>query len=199
MQSLAQRTSPEWVRLVEREPLALLSDHAHCELRAAASAQAMIVNNPGRTEFARRMTTVALEELEHFRAVLDELERRGGRLDHKAPSPYAQGLVAGSLEGRGDPFLDRLLIAALIELRSLERFGLLAEHAADPALRGLYGSLVASERAHARMFVDLALEFFPADVVHARRAALVALEGRVVAGLPFAPRMHSGLAGVPVA
>ncbi len=112
---LGYATPSEWVAEVQRDPLALLSDHAHCELRAAASAQAMIVRNPGRTDFVCQMLALAREELEHFEQVTALLAARGGRLDHKQPNPYADGLLAGSVAGRTDPFLDRLLVAGLIE------------------------------------------------------------------------------------
>lgn len=185
-------TPPAWVGRVEREPLALLSDHAHCELRAAASAQALIVRNPGRSSFVSHMLALAQEELEHFGRVAAELEARGGRLDHKAPNPYADRLLAASVPDRGDAFLDRLLIAALIEARSLERFRLLAEHLADPGLARLYRELLPSESRHRTLFVDLAREAFGAARTDSRHAELRAREAEVMAALPFAVRIHSG-------
>jgi tRNA-(ms[2]io[6]A)-hydroxylase len=189
---LEYATPPAWVARVEREPLALLSDHAHCELRAAASAQALIVRNPARSGFVAQMLALAQEELEHFGRVAAELEARGGRLDHKAPNPYADRLLAASVPDRGDAFLDRLLIAALIEARSLERFRLLAEHLADAGLAGLYRELLPSEARHRTLFVDLAREAFGNERADARHAELRAREAGVMAALPFAVRIHSG-------
>lgn len=189
---LEYATPPAWVARVEREPLALLSDHAHCELRAAASAQALIVRNPGRSGFVASMLELAQEELAHFGRVAAELEARGGRLDHKAPNPYADRLLAASVPDRGDAFLDRLLIAALIEARSLERFRLLATHLADPSLAGLYRELLPSESRHRTLFVDLAREHFGTGRADARHAELRAREAEVMAGLAFAYRVHSG-------
>ena len=189
---LEYETPPAWVAGVEAEPLALLSDHAHCELRAAASAQAMIVRNPQRTAFVARMLELAQEELEHFGQVARLLETRGGALDHKCPNPYAEQLLARSAPDRGDPFLDRLLIAGLIEARSLERFHLLATHLADPELASLYQALVPAEARHHTLFLDCAPEFFGATQTDARWSQLRAREAEVVAGLPFAVRVHSG-------
>ena len=189
---LEYETPPAWVAGVEADPLALLSDHAHCELRAAASAQALIVRNPQRTRFVGQMLALAQEQLEHFGSVMRLLEQRGGALDHKAPNPYAEGLLSRSSPDRGDPFLDRLLIAGLIEARSLERFHLLGEHLTDPELAALYRELAPSEARHHTLFVRSAREFFGAERADARWTALVAREAEVVAGLPFAVRMHSG-------
>ena len=189
---LEYQTPAEWVARVERDPLALLSDHAHCELRAAASAQAMIVRNPHRTAFVSAMLELAQEELEHFGQVAALLERRGGRLDHKQPNPYADRLLARSVPDRGDAFLDRLLIAGLIEARSLERFHLLATHMSDPELAALYAALVPSESRHHTLFLDVARETFGAGRADGRWQRLRRLEGEVVAGLPFATRIHSG-------
>ena len=190
---LLYRTPSEWVERVEREPLALLSDHAHCELRAATSAQALIVRNPGRTAFVEPMLALAHEELEHFGLVLCELTSRGGLLAHKAPSPYADALLKRSVASRGDAFLDRLLVAALIEARSLERFQLLATHARDAGLARLYRTLLPSESRHHTLFVDCAERFFGPTRAGQRLAQLRALEAEIAASLPFAVRIHGGL------
>lgn len=196
---LAWTTPPEWVARVETEPLALLSDHAHCELKAAASAQALIAKNTEHRELVARMTEVALEELEHFRAVTDLLHARGGALLPQDESPYAAALHKGAAATRHHPLLlDRLLIAHLIEERSLERFHLLGEHLADAELARLYRELLPSEAEHRVLFLRFARQFFP-DAAEARVEELRALEGRVVAALPCAPRVHSGLAPVEVA
>lgn len=189
---LDYETPAAWVAAVEADPLALLSDHAHCELRAAASAQALIVRNPHRTQFVAQMLELAQEELDHFGTVTRLLGERGGQLDHKSPNPYAEGLLTRSAPDRGDPFLDRLVIAGLIEARSLERFHLLAEHLVDPELAGLYRELAPSEARHHTLFLRCAREFFGTDRADERWATLIAREAEVVAGLPFAVRMHSG-------
>ena len=189
---LEYETPPEWVARVEREPLALLSDHAHCELRAAASAQALIVRNPRRTAFVAEMLELAQEELAHFGQVTRALAARGGTLDHKSPNPYADQLLSRSVADRGDAFLDRLLIAGLIEARSLERFHLLATHLRDADLAQLYRGLLPSESRHHTLFLDCAREVFGPQRAEQRWVRLRALEAEIVAALPWAARIHSG-------
>jgi tRNA-(ms[2]io[6]A)-hydroxylase len=194
---LDHATPPEWAVLVAREPLALLSDHAHCELKAAASAHALIAKNPEHTGLVRALAEVAIEEMEHFRLVVDELEARGGRLGEQTENVYAAALHRGSAATRTSLVLDRLVIAHLIEARSLERFHLLAEHAGDARLRALFAGLLPSEAAHQGMYAKYARRLFGRAEADARIAALRALEGRVVAGLPFGPTVHSGMVGAP--
>ncbi|MEY2783871.1 MAG: hypothetical protein RL277_74 [Planctomycetota bacterium] len=187
-------TPPEWVTQVERDLPCLLSDHAHCELKAAASAQTLIVRNPRKEALVRELAAVAIEELAHFQLVVKELERRGGRLEFAQPSPYAEGLQSAAGGDAPDKLLDRLLISHLIELRSLERFHLLSEHLADAELAALYRGLMASEAGHQALFVRLAKELFDPQLVDRREAVLRAREGALMARLGFDGRMHCGIA-----
>ena len=190
---LTYATPPEWARRAAREPDALLSDHAHCELGAAASAQGLVARNPSNRLLVERMIPLAIEELRHFRQVCAVLRRRGAELAPSYGNPYVEGLQRASARDRVDGLLDRLLVAALIEARSHERFELLAEHA-PPEVAQLYRDLEESEAAHARLFVDLARRIAPEGEVSERLAHLERLEGELVRGLSFAPRVHSGLA-----
>lgn len=185
-------TSVEWVARVEERPVELLSDHAHCELRAAASAQALIMRYTGIAGLVQRMSAVAREELLHFELVLDELAKRGAGLLPSKANPYAEGLLAARSHRKEELLLDRLLVASLIEARSLERFHLLAEHLRDRELGGFYRGLVPSEAAHQALFVELAKEHYPVERVHARLAELRVVEAEVLRALPFDHRMHSG-------
>jgi len=194
---LDHATPPEWVRLVECEPLSLLADHAHCELKAAASAHALIAKNPEHIALVRALAEVAIEELEHFRIVLDELESRGGALGEQTENVYAAALHRGSATTRSSLVLDRLVIAHLIEARSLERFHLLAEHSVDERLRTLFAGLLPSEAAHQGLYAKFARSLFGRETAEARIAELRALEGRIVADLPFSYTVHSGLVGAP--
>jgi len=192
---LDYETPPEWVERVAEEPLALLADHAHCELKAAASAQALIARYPQHGTLALRMAEVAGEEMAHFMRVLRELHARGGALERTTPSPYAEALHARSAAaGRTAVLLDRLIIAGLIEARSLERFHLLAEGLADEALAMLYRELLPSEAAHRGLFLGFARELYPRRRADERERELRAIEGEIVAELPFAVRVHSGVA-----
>jgi tRNA-(ms[2]io[6]A)-hydroxylase len=202
MLELAYTTDAAWARAVGAHPVELLCDHAHCELGAAASAQALIHRHARDTGLVERMGALAAEELAHFRQVHGLIAERGGRLEPGLPNPYVEGLLKAAKRSSGPwlsamgerdaGLLDRLLVSGLVEARSHERFGLLAEHLEDAELRALYAELGPSEHGHAHLFPKLASERFDADRVERRAAELVALEGELVAGLPFAPRMHSG-------
>ena len=191
MAGLRLSTPPAWAVRVAREPLVLLSDHAHCELKAAASAQALIARHPQKHALVDRLCAIAIEELEHFARVVALLRARGGELAPIERNPYAEALLARTAGGR-DALLDRLLVSSLIEARSLERFRLLADHAADRDLAALYRDLVASEAAHRASFLRLARDHAGAERADARLAELEEAEAEIVASLPFAVRMHSG-------
>lgn len=186
-------TPPAWVARVAERPLELLSDHAHCELKAAASAQAMVAKNGHLPELVDALGAVAIEELEHFRRVHDLLRERGGALLPQDVNPYAEALLDRSAATRSRRFLDRLLVAELIEARSLERFHLLSEHLPDAELADLYGGLMQSEAGHQALFERLAHALFPGEEVEARRDELRVIEGEVMAAQPFGYRVHSGL------
>ena len=193
---LAYQTPPAWAQAALEEPLALLSDHAHCELKAATTAQALIAKNTEHDCIVQRLPHVAIEEMQHFERVVQLLKRRGGRLEPQATSPYADGLHKGSSGTRSSLLLDRLLIAHLIEARSLERFHLLSQVPAhtpeELELQTLYRDLLVSEASHRALFLALAKAVFPLDKVEAREAQLRELEGAVIQGLAPGPRVHSG-------
>ena len=190
-------TPTAWVQSAERDPLALLADHAHCELKAASSAHALIAKNPDHSTMIRALAEVAIEELEHFRIVVDELEARGGTLGEQTENAYAAALHKRSATTRTSLVLDRLVIAHLIEARSLERFHLLSEHARDDRLRTLFKELLPSEAAHQGMYAKFARELFGREDADARIGTLRALEGEIIESLPVGPTVHSGIALSP--
>ena len=190
---LRYATPPEWVARIEERPLELLSDHAHNELKAAATAQAWLLKNTDKPRLVLELSKLASEEVEHFDRVIRLLYSRGGELQPIDNNPYAAELLSRSAGTRKDPFVDRLLVAALIEARSCERFVLLGEYLRDPVLRQLYRDLTPCEMEHKDLFVDLVRESLPAGEADSRIAQLFDLEGQVVAELPFAYRMHSGI------
>lgn len=189
---LAYQTPLAWTESALSDGLALLSDHAHCELKAATTAQALIAKNTEHVGIVQRLPQVAVEEMQHFERVVQILRRRGGSLAPQASSPYADALHKGSASSRSNLLLDRLLIAHLIEARSLERFYLLSQAAPDAELRELYRDLLASEASHRALFLALAKEIFSEAQVIAREDVLRELEGQVIASIPPGPRIHSG-------
>lgn len=194
MIELASTTSDAWARAVLERPIELLVDHAHCELGAAASAQGLIHRHPKDHELGDRMAALAMEELAHFRQVVRVIRDLGGHMAGRSANPYAEGLGRGARESRGEgpTLLDHLLVAAVIEARSYERFCLLAATATQPQVAGLFAELGPSERGHMALFPELARRRFDPELVDRRLAEIVRLEARILDGLACGPRVHSG-------
>jgi tRNA-(ms[2]io[6]A)-hydroxylase len=191
---LHSRTSTEWGRTVLSEPIRLLIDHAFLEKKAATNALELLTRWPGDwvPGWVETMTAVARDEAAHLSQVMRILLRRGGRLDRIHKNPYANSLRL--LVRKGDPaeILDRLLVSALIEVRSCERFAVLAAASGDAELAGFYETLFASEFGHYRVFLELARKMADAATVEARWQQLLAAEAEILARQESGPRIHSG-------
>src|SRR5476651_2191488 len=191
MLNLRAPTPARWLTQISGNIEELLIDHAHCEKKAAGVAMNLLFAYVDEVELARAMTEIVQEELSHFHLVLDLLERRGIRFRKIPPSKYAERLRA--LANKLEPMraVDRLLIAALIEARSCERFGLLRDHLADAELAEFFGSLFESEARHHSTYVRLAKLFAPEDRVNQRLEELAIAEGRIIEEGEELSRVHS--------
>ncbi len=191
MLSLQSASSERWLAHLPEHLEEILIDHAHCEKKAAGTALNLIFAYVEKVELCRQLADIVDEELDHFRQVLDLLERRNIRFRRLTPSSYGRKLneLVRKLEpGRA---VDRLLVAGLIEARSCERFDLLRQHVADPELAAFYDSLFESEARHHSTYVRLARLFMPEEKVHSRLADLSAAEAQIIATGDPLPRMHS--------
>jgi tRNA-(ms[2]io[6]A)-hydroxylase len=191
--ALAWETPPGWARAALARPLDLLSDHAHCELGAAAAAQGLIVRHAAHGRVVAKLAALAQEELAHFRRVHCALRALGGELGPPRRNAYVDGLRAAAREvdaadGRR---LAPWLVAALVERRSRERFERLAAVAPEP-LRALWAELAAAEAGHARLFLDLAAELQGAERVERLLPEMLRREAALLRGLAPGPRVHSG-------
>ena len=189
-------TSSNWARDVLREPLALLNDHAHLEKKAAANALELLNRWPEPNppeNWVTAMTAIARDEVEHLAVVCRVLARRGGRLTKQHSNPYASALRQLVRKGEGrDELVDRLIVSALIEARSCERFRLLAELCEDAELAKLYRGLWASEHGHYRTFLQLAEQLDAHEAVERRWDQMLDAEARIIRSQEAGPRMHSG-------
>src|SRR5206468_1334565 len=142
-------------------------------------------------DLTRAMTEIVQEELDHFHQVRSILDRRGIRFYKLSPSQY--GAKLHELVNKQEPqrAVDRLLVAALIEARSCERFGLLRDRLADRELANFYGSLFESEARHHSTYVRLANHFMNEKAVRQRLEKLAIAEGEIIAAGEDEPRMHS--------
>jgi tRNA-(ms[2]io[6]A)-hydroxylase len=187
-------TDAAWAEAAMRDLDAVLVDHAHCEMKAASNALSLAARHPGDAELARALTDLAREEIDHFQRVLAMLVERQVTLGPPPVDAYAAELrkAAGELpreRANGSTLVDRLLVGALIEARSCERFKLLADATAkEPgreAEHALWSELLAAEARHYRTFVDLAARAADGDRprVEARLEALAVAEAKIVASL----------------
>jgi tRNA-(ms[2]io[6]A)-hydroxylase len=191
---LHSRTPIEWARAVLADPIRLLMDHAFLEKKAATNALELLTRWPGDVlpGWVETMTGVARDEAAHLAQATRILLRRGGRLDRIHKNPYANSLRL--LVRKGDPaeILDRLLVSAVIEARSCERFAVLAAASADAELAAFYKALFASEFGHYRVFLELARKMADPAKVDARWQQLLASEAEILARQEAGPRIHSG-------
>ncbi|HEY8749050.1 MAG TPA: tRNA-(ms[2]io[6]A)-hydroxylase [Tepidisphaeraceae bacterium] len=190
-------TPPQWAAEVLLRPLELLNDHAHLEKKAAMNALELVNRYPEPTppeNWVSAMTAIARDEVEHLAVVCRMLARRGARLTRQHSNPYASRLRDLVRMGFGPAELvDRLMVSALIEARSCERFKLLGEACEDPELAKLYRGLWASEHGHYRTFLQLAEEIQPPDQVAKRWDQILDAEAKIIRTQPPGPRMHSGI------
>ena len=190
MIELGVATSPDWLAAVLADFDAFLVDHAAAERKASAVALSLITHYPDRKALVSAMMDLAREELEHFHQVYLRIEARGLTLGADAKDPYVGSLRAAVRRGRDGYFLDRLLVAAIVEARGCERFGLVAEAQKDPELRDFYRAIAASEAKHDAIFTGLAATYFPAATVAARLAEWCDIEAEIVRTLPIRAALH---------
>ena len=195
---LRYATPPAWASAALERPLELLNDHAHLEKKAAANALELLNRWPEPNppeNWVTAMTAVARDEVEHLAVVTRLLARRGGRLTRSHANPYASDLHKLVRKGRGsEELIDRLMISALIEARSCERFKLLGDQVEDDKeLQKLYRGLWASEHGHYRTFIHLAEQILPEKVVAKRWDEMLDLEAKLIEAQPPGPRMHAGV------
>lgn len=182
---------PEWVQAVIADFPAFLQDHADCERKASAMAMSFIAKYPDRTEIIPELIAIGIEELEHFQQVYNLMASRGIPMPASmGEDPYVSQLIKRCHSGRTERFLDRLLIASVVETRGAERFRLVSEAQVDPEMHRFYKILWASEAKHGHVFVKFALNYFDEKTVYDRLAWWIEQEGEVIDGLPIRAALH---------
>lgn len=167
-----------------------LLDHAAAEKKASGMALSMVSHYPDRTRLVAAMTDLAVEEMVHFREVVKLVQSRGLVLGADEKDPYVNAIRALIRQGSDVYLLDRLLTAGVIEARGAERFGLVAEALPEGDLKNFYRSITRSECRHFELFLDLAREYFPADIIESRWQALLDTEGEIIRDLPLRAALH---------
>ncbi|MEM9857951.1 MAG: tRNA-(ms[2]io[6]A)-hydroxylase [Bacteroidota bacterium] len=188
---LACDSSKEWIETVMNDFDSFLQDHANCERKASAMAMSFVAKYPDRLEIIPELIDTAVEELEHFRSVYEIMEDRGVKLPAEMTQDlYVKQLIDRCRSSKRERFLDRLLLASIIECRGAERFRLVYEALPEGELKKFYHNLWASEAKHGHIFVKMALNYFEKDEVYARLNELNNIEAEVLKGLPLKAALH---------
>jgi tRNA-(ms[2]io[6]A)-hydroxylase len=186
-------TDPRWINLAEMSLKDVLTDHAYCEQKAATTCISIIQRYSDKEELVQALAPIVTEEWGHFRLVLSELKKRGWSLGRQRRDEYVNALIqfcqkGGSEEGR---FLDQLLMMAMIEARSCERFKRLSEGLSDEYLRKFYRRFMESEAGHYTLFIELAEAYLDKETVRRRWQQWLEYEAEIVKKLePRGDRMH---------
>lgn len=186
-------TDPRWVEIAEKDIEEILVDHAYCEQKAASSCISLIIQFPERSKLVNMLTPVVAEEWTHFGQVLEHLKKRKFSLGRARKDEYVIQINGILKKGgtRDEQLVEKLLLNALIEARSAERFRVLSKNLKDKELSVFYHDLMVSEAGHYRNFLDLAKTYMPEQYVERRWKQFLQEEAKIMKNLePKSDRMH---------
>lgn len=184
-------SSNAWIDTVIADFDTFLMDHANCERKASAMAMSFVAKYPNRKEILGELIEIGIEELEHFKKVYQIMESRGIMLPHEIGQDlYINRLIELCRSGREERFMDRLLLASLVETRGAERFKLVYENINKPDLKSFYHKLWASEARHGEVFVRMCLNFFDEKSVYKRLSEMIEFEAEILESLPIKAALH---------
>ncbi len=193
MLGLKLPTDPRWVNLAEKTLEEILSDHAYCEQKAATSCITLIQLFPDKELLVEKLAPIVTEEWGHFRQVLNELKKRNLELGYQRKDEYVNALFTFQKKGgsREDRLIEKLLICALIEARSCERFRLLSVNMNSEEMRSFYHRFMVAEAGHYRLFLDLAYHYGQEEYVKTRWQEYLDYEKKLMRNLELrGDRMH---------
>jgi len=175
-------TDPRWANIAEGNLEEILTDHAWCEQKAASNAISLITNNSEHEDLVHELTAIAIEEMEHFKMVIDIIKERGYTLGRERKDDYVGQLMKFSKKdgSRNMAFIDRLLFAAMIEARSCERFRVLSQNIQDKELAQFYYDLMVSEANHYTTFLNFAKKYSVDVDVEKRWKEWLDFEGKLI-------------------
>ena len=193
MLNLKLPTDPRWVDIASMNLGDILIDHAYCEQKAASSCISLILRFPDLDRLVDELTPVVAEEWEHFERVMEQIRKRGYKYGWPRKDEYVIALLSFVKKGgsRMQQLAEHLLMNALIEARSCERFKLLWKNLEDEELKNFYYELMESEAGHYVNFITLARHYYPEDKINARWAEWLAFEAEVLGKMDVrGDRMH---------
>jgi tRNA-(ms[2]io[6]A)-hydroxylase len=184
-------TPSAWTEPVLADFDAFLRDHASCERKAHAQAMRYVAHYPDQPLLVAAMLELAAEELDHVRQVYGLLRERGLHLERDRRDAYVHRLREHIRQGGRDVYLlDQLLVSALVEARSCERFRLLTAALPEGRLRDFYLAFMQAEARHHALFVRLAREQVPPAEVDSRLGELLDVEAEIACSVPFRAAVH---------
>ncbi|HAS39915.1 MAG TPA: tRNA-(ms[2]io[6]A)-hydroxylase [Microscillaceae bacterium] len=187
-------SSQNWLEMVMGDFDSFLQDHADCERKASAMAMSFVAKFPDRVEIIPELIDIGVEELQHFKQVYKIMEKRGVHLpEGMAKDMYIKRLVNLCRSTKEERFMDRLILASLVEWRGCERFKMVADALdvdKDPDLKRFYQLLWESEARHGESFIDMALRYLPEKDVESRLAYMVEEEAKILQGLELRAALH---------
>ena len=193
MLGLKLPTDPRWVNLAEKSLEEILTDHAYCEQKAATQCISLIQLYPDKNRLVEEVSPVVTEEWGHFRMVVAEMKKRNLTLGFQRKDEYVAELNKFILKGgsRENRLIEKLLVCALIEARSCERFRVLSLGLSDPDLQEFYHKFMVSEAGHYRLFLDLAEEYGNREMVRKRWQEYLNHEAEIIRNMTLrGDRMH---------
>lgn len=192
MLGLKLPTDPRWANIAEENIEEILTDHAYCEQKAASTAISLLITYPELDELVTEMAALAREEMSHFEMVHERILQRGFQLGRERKDEYVRAISGffRKTNDRGLRLTHRLLVAALIEARSCERFKVLSENIEDEDLASFYRRLMASEAGHYTLFLRLARQYGDRELVDRLWQELLEFEAEVIAQLGTTERIH---------
>jgi tRNA-(ms[2]io[6]A)-hydroxylase len=185
-------TDPRWVNIAEKNIEEILTDHAFCEQKAASTAISLLITYPEHSELVTEMAALAREEMSHFEMVHKRIVERGYTLGRERKDQYVARITKffPKTPDRNERLVNRLLIAALIEARSCERFKVLSENMADRDLADFYAKLMVSEANHYTMFLKFARQYGDRAEVDKKWDALLSFEAEVMQDFNKTEHIH---------
>ncbi len=170
----------------------MLVDHANCEKKAASAALNLLYRYVDQGRLLHTLSRLAREELRHFEQVIALMQRRDIKYVQLGAARYAGALRERVRKNESGRLVDTLLVGAIIEARSCERFAALASHL-DPELEQFYNSLLKSEARHFQDYLNLASDLAGEEEVTARLAEILPLEQDLIESEDSEFRFHSGV------
>lgn len=190
---LKMPTDPRWADLAAISLEEILTDHAFCEQKAATQCISLIQLYPDKEILVNTLSPIVTEEWGHFRMVWAEMKKRGFALGKQRKDDYVNRLLQNEPKNvpSSEKLLHKLMIGALIEARSCERFRVLSEKLEEEALRKFYFKFMVSEAGHYRLFIDIASAYYDKEKVQQAWQQWLMIEEEILLQMaPDGTRMH---------